>query len=150
MKKSITTIIFSLLFTFSFAQNLKVLKTVEETAKLSEEVAKLFKDQKHAEAFDLLSTYWPLPQNEIDGLEQQTLKYMNILSERFGKIQKYVKVKSENIQNVTTQEVYFICYDKSAIRLIFTYYKTEAGWILNRFKWDDSFTDEFNSGKTHD
>lgn len=148
MKNSIITIIFSLfILSFSFAQDKKVLKDVAATTKLSEEVSKLFQNNKHAEAFDLLSTYWPIPQNEIDGLEDKTIKYMNLLSERFGKIQKYVKVKNENIEDVTIQDVYFVCYDRSAIRLIFTYYHTSSGWMLNRFKWDDSFTEEFESGK---
>lgn len=148
MKNSIITIIFSLfIISFSFGQDKKILKDVAATTKLSEEVSKLFQNNKHAEAFDLLSTYWPIPQNEIDGLEDKTIKYMNLLSERFGKIQKYVKVSSENIEGVTTQDVYFVCYDRSAIRLIFTYYHTSSGWMLNRFKWDDSFTEEFKSGK---
>lgn len=121
----------------------KTLDTVEETEKLSKDVVLLFKDGEFAEAFDLLETYWPLPKNEIENLEEKTIVMMNTISNRFGKVIDYVRVRKEIIGDVATRETYLLCFENTAIRMIFTYYRNLDGWILNAFKWDDSFTDEF-------
>ncbi|MBL7899716.1 MAG: hypothetical protein JNJ99_14350 [Crocinitomicaceae bacterium] len=117
--------------------------TVEETEKLSKDVVILFKDNEFAEAFDLLESYWPLPKNEIENLEEKTIVMMNTIRNRFGKVIDYVRVKKEIIGDVATRETYLLCFENTAIRMIFTYYRNLDGWILNAFKWDDSFTDEF-------
>jgi hypothetical protein len=31
--------------------------------------------------------------------------------------------------------------------VIYTYYKNNSGWILNEFKWDDSFAEEFKESE---
>lgn len=131
-----------LILNFSIAYT-KTLATVEETEKLSKDVVILFKDNEFAEAFDLLESYWPLPKNEIENLEEKTIVMMNTIRNRFGKVIDYVRVKKEIIGDVATRETYLLCFENTAIRMIFTYYRNLDGWILNAFKWDDSFTDEF-------
>lgn len=121
----------------------KYMKDISETQKLSKEVSSLFSANQISASFELLSAYWPLPENEVDGLEEKTIKYLNIIDERFGKSIGTVKVKNETIPDVAIRETYLVRYENTAIRLIFTYYKNNAGWIVNAFKWDDSFTEEF-------
>lgn len=121
----------------------KYLKDVSETQELSKKVLKLFSDNKISESFKELSFYWPLPQNEIDALEEKTIKYLNLINERFGKSIGTVKVKNETIADIATRETYLIRFENTAIRVIFTYYKNDNGWIVNAFKWDYSFTEEF-------
>ena len=142
MKKQFITIILSLFSIGLFAQD-KYLKDVTETQHLSENVVKLFNENKISESFDQLTLYWPLPQNEIDAIEEKTIKYLNIIAQRFGKSIGTLKVKNEKISEIALRETYLIRYEKTAIRLIFTYYKNDKGWIVNAFKWDDSFTEEF-------
>jgi hypothetical protein len=120
-----------------------ILKSIAETQQLSEKVASLFKEHKVSESFTEMTKFWPLPQNEIESLQDQTIKYLNIFNERFGKSIEYVKVKNETIGDFATRETYMIRYTKHAIRLVFTYYKGNEGWIINTFKWDDSFDEEF-------
>ncbi len=142
MKKTFITLTLSLLSLGLFAQG-KYLKNENETQELSEKIVSLFNDNKISESFDQLSPYWPLPQNEIEALEEKTIKYLNLIEQRFGKSIGTLKVKNESITDIAIRETYLIRYENTAIRLIFTYYKNDNGWIVNAFAWDDSFTEEF-------
>lgn len=106
-------------------------------------MAELFRQNKIKLAFDALSPYWPLPENEIESLEEKTIKYVNMLSDRIGSPIGILKVKTETIGDIAIRETYLVRYEVSAIRLKFTYYKNEDGWIVNGFMWDDTFSEEF-------
>jgi len=94
-------------------------------------------------SFEQLALYWPLPQNELDAMEEKTMKYLNIVEQRIGKSIGTLKVRNEKISEIALRETYLIRYEYTAIRLVFTYYKNDKGWIVNAFKWDDLFTEEF-------
>lgn len=143
---------FMLLITFlcnakiGFAQTGdSTLNSTEDTEHLSVVVTKLFEQNKISEAMNELRPFWPLPANEIDGLEEKTIKYLNLLKDRFGEPFGFEKVNHEIINEFAVRETYIVKYDLTGIRLIFTYYKNKEGWILNAFKWDDSYTEEFRA-----
>ena len=142
MKKTLAILIVTLLSLTSFAQN-KILKSEAETQELSKKVVSLFSQNKISESFKQMKPYWPMPENELESMEEKTLKYLNLIEERFGKSIGTLKVKNETISDIAIRETYLIRYENTAIRLIFTYYRNENGWIVNAFKWDDSFTEEF-------
>ncbi len=142
----LTTILFICSVSISNAQN-KYLENPESVRVLSKKIANLFVEKKSSVAFDEMLDYWPLPTDEFEDLRTKTLKYMNILDERFGGIIGNVKVNEEKISDIAVRETYIVRYNYSAIRLIFTYYKSDKGWVINSFKWDDSFTEEFKSDK---
>jgi hypothetical protein len=121
----------------------KYLKDKEATADLSREVTELFKQNKYAEAFKELSAYWPLPQAELQELEDKTSKYQDMIGQRFGKAIGTLKVSEQTISDIAIKEIYLVRYENSAIRLIFTYYRNNNGWVVNAFKWDDNFEEEF-------
>lgn len=143
MKKTIIAITLSLVSVSLFAQD-KYLKSVNETQELSQKVVDLFEKNKISESFDQLTPYWPLPQNELESIEEKTIKYLNLIEQRFGKSIGTLKVKNETISDIAIRETYILRYENTAIRIIFTYYKNNNGWIVNAFKWDDSFEEEFN------
>ncbi len=142
-----------ILFLFILLNNMNlfsqktVIKNIDKAREISNKVAALFTENKIAESFDLLDTHWPLPQNEIDAVETKTIRYLNILKERFGKSIGYSKINEEHILNLIIRETYLIRYNYTAIRLQFVYYKNNEGWIINTFKWDDSFENEFKQQK---
>lgn len=121
----------------------KFLNNSNETKELSQKVTELFNDNKISAAIKELKPYWPLPSNEIEGFEEKTIKYLNMLEGRFGKSEGTIKVNEETIKDVAIKETYLIKYQNTAIRLIFIYYRNKKGWIVNSFKWDDSFIQEF-------
>ena len=132
-----------LLLSTQLSAQLQYLNSVEETQALSEEVTANFKDFEFSKAFNGLRKYWPLPDNEIDNIEQQSLKYLNLIKDRFGKTLRYKKIKNETISDIAVRETYLIQFEYTAVRVIFTYYKNDNGWLVNAFKWDDQFTQEF-------
>ncbi|MBI3135621.1 MAG: hypothetical protein HYZ14_13165 [Bacteroidetes bacterium] len=143
MKKFI--LLFALL-TAAFTSQAKTMETVEETEALSVQVTTMFKDQLFHEAFGLLAKYWPIPQNEIDLLEEKTIKAFNMVKDRYGDVIDYVRVRKEVIAgDLATRETYLLRFENIALRLIFTYYRNDKGWIVNAFKWDDSFDEEFRT-----
>ena len=142
MKKTAITLTLIIMSMGLFAQD-QFLTNENDTREVSLKVVSLFSDNKISKSFDQLRPYWPLPQNEIESLEEKTIKYLNLIEERFGKPIGTFKVKNETISDFAIRETYLIRYENTAIRLIFTYYKNNNGWIVNGFKWDDSFTDEF-------
>lgn len=79
----------------------------------------------------------------MEDFTTKTIKYFNIFDQNYGKPIGTVKIKNEKIGEIALRETYFIQFEYTAVRLIFTYYKGKEGWILNSFKWDDSFTEEF-------
>lgn len=143
MTKILTSFILLLLFISSANAQNKALKTLEEAKDLSKKVAILFKQKDISKAFKELRPYWPIPENEVDAIEEKTLKYLNVLEDRFGNSIETIKVKEEKIGDFAVRETYLVRYNISAIRLIFTYYMNSEGWIINAFKWDDSFDEEF-------
>lgn len=125
-----------------FAQE-KTLKDIPATQNLSTEVVALFAENKITKAVNLLVPYWPISDGEVEDFTTKTIKYFNIFDQNYGKPFGTVKVKNETIGEIALRETYFIQFEYTAVRLIFTYYKGKEGWILNSFKWDDSFTEEF-------
>lgn len=121
----------------------KSLKDVEATQELSGNVAALFQENKIPAAFDLLEPYWPLPKNELEAMEEKTIQLMNMLEGRFGKLFGHTWVRDEKIGDIAIRETWMVQFEVSAIRLMFTYYKSPSGWIVNSFEWDDQMSEEF-------
>jgi len=142
MKKVIFSLLLFCLFSNLQAQVIE-LKSIDEVRNLSKNASNLFLEKKLPLFFKEIKKYWPLPTNEIDGLEEKTIQYMNLLESRFGEMQSTVKVSEEKISDFALRETYLIRFEYSAIRLIYTYYKNDKGWIIHAFKWDDSFAEEF-------
>jgi DNA-directed RNA polymerase specialized sigma54-like protein len=144
MKLKSALLLTGLLFSIMVSKaQVKFLKTADEVKSLSQRSSTYFKDNKMKEFFKEIRQYWPLPENEIDGLEEKTIQGMNILQSRYGKTESSVKISEEVIKDFAIRETYIVKFENSAARLIYTYYKNNNGWILNGFKWDDNFTSEF-------
>ena len=142
MKNLFLLTLLTLLSSGLFGQE-KILKDISETEDLSKLVVSHFLEGEVSQAFEELSKYWPMPANELVSIEEKTIKYLNLLSPRFGEKVDTLKVKNETISDIAIRETYLLRYEKSAIRLIITYYRNDRGWIVNSFKWDDSFAEEF-------
>lgn len=143
MKKLFFLLALLSLTTLGAQDDKKTLVDLAATEELSQEVVDLFQKMDIHTAFLKMAQYWPLPDNEIESLEGQTIRYLNMLSERFGEVQGSAKVKTEYIGDFAQRETYILRYEYSAIRIIFSYFRNDEGWVINAFKWDDSFEEEF-------
>ena len=137
-------LLFLLLISFAspYAQK-KYFASPKEVNEFSKKSTVLFKEGKFADFFNELKSYWPLPDNEIISLEDKTVQFMELLQSRFGAVETASKIKEEKISDFAIRETYILRFENQAIRLIYVYYKNKKGWILNSFKWDDEFTQEF-------
>ena len=127
---------------FSFAQA-KTFKTEIEVKAFSRKISELFKNDSIIELFTEVKKYWPVPENELTDMQTKTISTLNIIKARYGASIGFIKVKEEKINDFALRETYLIRYTNHALRLIFTYYKNNEGWIVNGFTWDDSFVEEF-------
>lgn len=142
--KKITFLLLFCCMALSAQSQYNCLKNLDDAKALSKKVVESFMNSKISKSFEEMKYYWPIPDNEVDDLEQKTTKYLNILEDRMmGKPIGYEKIKEEAISDFAIRETYMVKYPISAIRLKFVYYKNEKGWILNSFKWDDTFSEEF-------
>ena len=110
---------------------------------LSKEVTQLFSEEKIEAAINALEPYWPIPASEVESITKQTLDQLSIIQQRYGNAIGIIKVKEEKIADIAVRETYLVRHEHTAIRLIFTYYKNDKGWIVNGFRWDDAFKEEF-------
>jgi hypothetical protein len=119
------------------------MKTESDVKALSRKVADNFRNEKFEEAFIALKTYWPLDENELTEMKNKTVTYLAGIKIRFGEPIAAAKVNEEKILDFALRETYIIRYNLSAIRLKLSYFRNENGWIINSFKWDDSYSEEF-------
>lgn len=147
MIRKLTSLFVFLYFINTTLAQKKYLKNTDEMNFLSKNVTTLFKDNKVSEAFVELKPYWPVSESEIESLESKTIKYIDIIEERFGKPLKIEEIRNESISDFAKRKTFLIQYPISAIRLIFTFFRSTDGWVINAFKWDDSFEEEFKDDK---
>ncbi|MEO1437614.1 MAG: hypothetical protein AAFV80_18895 [Bacteroidota bacterium] len=105
---------------------------------VSKAFAEAFQMKEISRAFSIIQPYWPLPENELDELREQTIKNTNLLQYRIGQAIGFEKMNEKIVSDFILQETYVVKYEVSIIRLKYIYYKNDQGWILNALKWDDS------------
>ena len=136
-------IFFVLTLSFTSYAQKKFFSSAKEVKEFSRSNTNLFKEGKYSDFFKELKAYWPLPENEMISLEDKTVQFMELLQSRFGSVEGVSKIKEEKISDFAIRETYVLRFENQAIRLIYIYYKNKKGWILNTFKWDDEFYEEF-------
>lgn len=141
--KKLFAILICMFLSLSVVAQSQYLKDEKGTQKLSLEITQLFSQNKIQESFDQLIPYWPNALSELDLMKEQTIVQLKPIKDRIGEPYGVLKIKNETISDVLTRETYLILYEKSPLRLIFDYYKTDKGWIIYRFLWDGSIDDEF-------
>ena len=138
------TILFTLLtLSFTIAQSQTYLNSEKDLEKHANLVMSYMSELEFTKAFTELEKHWPLPQNELSQLESQTLKQFNLVGDRFGAVIGFDFVQEKTINDFAIKKTYVVRFEKHLLRVMFTYYKNDQGWMLNSFKWDDSFSELF-------
>lgn len=119
-------------------------KSKDEVATYAENITTLFKEQDFSKAFTELRKYWPISEEEIRQMESQTKEQFEIVSERFGAIVGTDFVKEKLAKDFAIKRIHVIKFEKHIIRLDFTFYKSDKGWLLNAFRWDDQMGELFD------
>jgi hypothetical protein len=125
-----------------YAQN--YLATKDDLTKHSDKVMLALKNSEFDVAFAELRKHWPMPENELTQLETQTIKQFNMVADRFGTIIATDFVKDKLIKDYVVRKIYVLRFQRHMIRVLFTYYKNDKGWMMNGFKWDDQLDELFD------
>jgi hypothetical protein len=108
-----------------------------ETSKLSESIAKKFFKKDFSEGIDELKKYWTADKSELDELKEITTTTMEKALKRYGEFISYSRFKTKTKGDFVREEVYVIRMEYHILRLNFLYYKSNKGWMINNFTWDD-------------
>jgi hypothetical protein len=131
----LAAVVFSSSSLLSLDANAGIEKT--ELKNYSNNIMRLIKENRLKDAFALMKSIWPMPESEIDILEVQTTKQLEVVKERFGTTIEYVLVDEKVIQDTFFKFVYVLKYERHITRWEFIYYKPKTKCLLNAFKWDD-------------
>lgn len=95
-------------------------------------------DEEIQKAFDLIEGQWIFSPSEIQSIEVQAIKQLDLVKGRFGNILGYKMLKQEIVGDMFLKYTYIVKYENHIIRWIFIFYKSEDVWLLNTIRFDDS------------
>lgn len=117
----------------------------EDTSAIIKECHSLttfFMEDEIYDFFERIKEIWIIPSDEIDYLEQKTIKHLNLVNERFGNVIGSSLVKSEYLDSLLYRLTFVVKFEYHAIKLRYTFYNgLENKWFLNNFKWDDGISE---------
>ena len=146
IKIKVALVISILCTSISFGQ-LKYIKDKANITEQAETVMLALNNLQFDVAFKELKKNWPLPENELDQVEALTIKQFNTVSSRFGKTKGYEFISDKKIKDFLIRKIYILKFEKHMIRVLFTYYNSGNGWIINSFKWDDTIDSLLKEGE---
>lgn len=117
------------------------LKNEQEIEKLLEKVIPDVAAGKYAPAFARLKVHWPFPIEEMDRLERETVQKLPYAGQRFGKVLGHEFVRVKKAKDFALRYYYVIRHEYHVIRLMASFYRSEGGWVLSGFTWDDVLDD---------
>lgn len=137
-------LIITLLVSFTIQGQKKYFKTIGELKANTEKIANSFINKEYEDLFNGMKPYWVLEPNEIDTLKTKTKNYQEFFYQRLGNGIDAIKIKEQNLKDILFKESYILRYQKSALRIVLIYYKSNLGWAINSFNWDDKFLQELD------
>jgi len=113
------------------------LASLAEARMLADNAVALFKDEKFAEGYGLLTPYWPLEPAEINDLVGQTLDQWPIVQQRFGTAVGTEFISETSAGDSFVRYIYLQKFQNHALRWIFTFYRASDAWVVNGVSFDD-------------
>ncbi len=135
---------FVLIITFNTAAEDIGFAQRSQTKDFCDSFLNLMVEEDIEQAFDMVEKEWPFSISEIQSLESSTIKQLDSIKGRFGKILGYELIKEDKIKESFIKYTYVMKYEKHIIRWKFIFYKPEDKWILNSLNFDDSINKLFN------
>ncbi len=90
-------------------------------------------------AFSTMKPYVPISGTEIDSVAMQSKAAREQYGQRYGKSSSFEFIDSKKIGESLLRLRYIEKTDKHALPWVFYFYRTEAGWVLNSFDWNDMY-----------
>jgi len=145
MNKGLLICLFIIIFqNLVFSQAEKALSNQTEIKEKCQQIVDDFTKDDITSAFSKIKEIWILPEDELNNLETQSIKQLNVVEDRFGAVIGNKLVKEDLVEDVLYRLNYVVKLDYHGLRIQFVFYNGKDGkWYLNKFKWDDSLSKLF-------
>ena len=94
-------------------------------------------------AFDVLAPAWPIPNNEIDAVKDQTQRQRRMIGQRFGKPLGIDFVRRETAGDRLVQFIFIERFENHAIAWYFILYRPDDQWQVDMVFWNDQVSKLF-------
>ncbi|HET9826306.1 MAG TPA: hypothetical protein VFP87_13290 [Chitinophagaceae bacterium] len=141
MTKPFVAIVFSIVF-ISCQQNKS--DTTGDKERI-DHVCETFMDDftkgQYNAAMDLLRQYSVLGKEKIDTLAVTIKNQMSLLIPAYGKILSSSFIIERRVKDFISKRFYILKFEKYYLRFDFTLYKTNNGWTITGFSYDDNLVE---------
>lgn len=94
-------------------------------------------------ALVLMKPYIVIPDVELEAARNQASMQLPLMNQRFGKSIGYEFISEDKKGASLLRIVHVHRLERTAMRWAFYFYRTNEGWVLNSFKWDDAMLTMF-------
>ncbi|MBI3528804.1 MAG: hypothetical protein HY067_12650 [Betaproteobacteria bacterium] len=89
-------------------------------------------------AIKLLKPFTIVPEAEVDATFGQFKLQQSMIAQRFGASLGTEFVREEKVGESLLRITHIHRFDKHAMRWMFYFYRSNKGWVLNTFRFDDN------------
>ena len=114
----------------------RYLSSPEEARKVSESVVASVAASNFAGALKDLRPLSVIAAPDFDVFEAQFNSQQAGILRQFGPAAGYEFVRAEKMGTRLTRHQYLVFHEKSAMRWVFIFYRTEKGWVISHFAFD--------------
>lgn len=129
-------IILSIISTTTYAESLK---DEEAIRKFTDSVMQMVAKGDLDSAFDAMKPYVDLSPTEIDAAAIQSKAQREQYGQRFGPAIDFEFIDEKKVGKSLIRLRYIEKTNKHALLWQFYFYRTQSGWTLNIFNWNDKF-----------
>lgn len=118
-------------------------KDKESIDKVCDTFMKLFAENKIVDALQLLKQNTVMSTSSIDTLQLTINKQMNNYFHGYGKMLSAEFIVERKIKDFIARRFYILRFDKYYLKFDFTLYKTNSGWTVTNFQYDEDLVELF-------
>jgi hypothetical protein len=142
MNRIIIITFFSLIAITSLAQSNSD-KDKERIIASCDKFMQTFRDGKYKDAIQMLKQISVIDQSAIDTLTATTNNQMSNITDTYGKINSYEYLGEKAIKDFLVKRTYLLRFDKYYLKFNFTIYKSNLGWTITNFIYNEEIDDLF-------
>ena len=142
MTRLIVVAFFSLIPCVLLAQN----KSDKDKAKIvasCDTLMQTFRDGKFKDAIQMLKQISIINQSAIDSLTITASNQMTSITDVYGKINSYEYIGEKTIKDFLVKRTYLLRFDYYYLKFNFTLYKSNSGWTITNFIYNEEIDDLF-------
>jgi len=128
------------------AQAGEFLKSPVEARQLSDRVMSKLASGELEQGLRLMQPYLIIPSAEFEAMLGQAKLQEPMLAQRFGNRQGFEFVREERVGESLLRITQIQKFERHLTRWIFYFYRTNSGWVLNTFQFDDNIRALFPGG----